>query len=100
MTCWVKSERALSLASSILATARTAAISSSLSSFFQGGQFGVAGHAEAALVDFGGEDLDHFALACGERSFAVEFAHFLIEGEGFGRVGQHADEVGQKAVWL
>ena len=31
---------------------------------------------------------------------SVYLAHFLIKRQGFGRIGQHADEVGDKAVGL
>ena len=55
-------------------------------------------HAEAALVGAGGDDLDDFAFAACERVFVVEFADFLVEGEGLGGVGECADEIGDEAV--
>ncbi len=66
--------------------------------FFQGCEFGVPCHAEAALVGACGNDPDDFDFAGGQAVGGVELADFLVKRQGFGGVCQYADEVGDKAV--
>ena len=68
--------------------------------FFQSCQLGVAGHAEAAFVGARGDNLHHFHFAGGQAVGAVELADFLVKRQRFGRIGQHADQVGDKAVGI
>lgn len=68
--------------------------------FFQGSQLGMPCHAETALVGTGGYDLDDFDFACGQTVGGVELAYLLVKRQSFGGIGQHADEVGDKAVVL
>lgn len=54
--------------------------------FFQGCEFGVPCHAEAALVGAGGNNLDYFDFAGGQAVGGVELADFLVKRQGFGGV--------------
>src|SRR5690606_10900080 len=63
-------------------------------------ELGVAGHAEAAVIQRYNNDLDHFPFNRAQAGAAVDGADDLVGLQGGGRVGQYADQVREKAVGL
>lgn len=67
--------------------------------FFQGCEFGVPCHAEAALVGACGNDPDHFDFAGGQAVGGVELADFLVKRQGFGAFANTPIRLGMKPLF-